>query len=54
MHDPGALEVLGKIAGSDGYYWEMGAKVSSTTFGAGAPPGGWTHFSITIFQIEDQ
>ncbi len=24
-NDPGALEVLGKLAGSDGYYWEMGA-----------------------------
>ena len=54
LHDPGALEVLGKIAGSDGYYWEMGATVSPTTFGAGAPPGGWTHYSITLFQIEDQ
>ncbi len=54
LHDPGALEVLGKIAGSDGYYWEMGATVSSTTFGAGAPPGGWTDYSVRLFQIEDQ
>ena len=23
-NDPGALEVLGKLAGTDGYYWEMG------------------------------
>jgi hypothetical protein len=53
-HDPGALEVLGKIAGSDGYYWEMGATVSATTFGAGAPPGGWTDFSVRLFQIDDQ
>jgi hypothetical protein len=53
-HHPGALEVLGKIAGSDGYYWEMGATVSATTFGAGAPPGGWTEFSIRLFQIDDQ
>ena len=28
---PGALEVLGKKAGSDGFYWEMGAVVSATT-----------------------
>ena len=54
LHHPGALEVLGKIAGSDGYFWEMGATVSSTTFGSGAPPAGWTDFSITIFQIQDQ
>jgi hypothetical protein len=53
-HDPGALEVLGKIAGSDGYYWEMGATVSATTFGAGAPPGGWTDFTVRLFQIDDQ
>ena len=53
LHDPGALEVLGKIAGSDGYYWEMGATVSATTFGAGAPAGGWTDFEIRLFQIDD-
>jgi hypothetical protein len=53
-HDQGALEVLGKIAGSDGYYWEMGATVSATTFGAGAPPGGLTRFSVRLFQIDDQ
>ena len=23
-NDPGAVEILGKLAGSDGYYWEMG------------------------------
>ena len=33
-NDPGALEVLGKLAGSDGYYWEMGATVNATTFPA--------------------
>ncbi len=37
-NDPGALEVLGKLAGTDGYYWEMGATISPTTFGPGAPP----------------
>lgn len=54
LHDPGALEVLGKIAGSDGYYWEMGATVSATSFGAGAPATGWTDYQITLFQIDDQ
>ncbi len=54
VHDPGALEVLGKIAGSDGYYWEMGATVSATTFGAGAPAGGWTDYEVRLFQIDDQ
>ena len=41
-NDPGALEVLGKKAGSDGFFWEMGAVVSATTFGADAPPAGQT------------
>ena len=41
-HDPGAFEVLGKKAGSDGFYWEMGAVVSATTFGPDAPPAGQT------------
>ena len=36
-NNPGALEVLGKLAGSDGYYWEMGATVDATTFPAGGP-----------------
>jgi hypothetical protein len=54
LHHPGAFEVLGKIAGSDGYYWEMGATVSATTFGSGAPPGGWTDFTLRLFQINDQ
>ena len=39
-NDPGALEVLGKLAGTDGYYWEMGATISPTTFGHGAPANG--------------
>jgi hypothetical protein len=52
-HDPGALEVLGKKAGSDGFFWEMGAVVSATTFGAGAPPAGHTHFTVRLFQVPD-
>ncbi len=52
-HDPGGLQVLGKKAGSDGFYWEMGAVVSATTFGADAPPAGTTHFTIRLFQVSD-
>ena len=39
-NNPGALEVLGKLAGSDGYYWEMGATVAPTTFRRAARPAG--------------
>lgn len=52
-HDPGALEVLGQKAGSDGFYWEMGAVVSATTFGANAPPAGQTKFTIRLLQEPD-
>lgn len=50
----GALEVLGKLAGTDGYYWEMGATIQATTFGKGAPPAGWTHFTVRLFQQGDE
>jgi hypothetical protein len=52
-NDPGALEVLGKLAGSDGYYWQMGATISATTFGHGAPPNGETDFTVRLFQQND-
>ena len=45
-HVTGGLEVLGKKAGSDGFYWEMGAVISPTSFGAGAPATGATSFSL--------
>jgi hypothetical protein len=53
-NDPGAVEVLGKLAGSDGWYWEMGAVIPPTTFGPGAPAGGQTDFTIRLFQQPDQ
>ena len=52
-NDPGALEVLGKLAGSDGYYWQMGATVNATTFPAGGPPRGTTNFTVRLFQAPD-
>ncbi len=52
-NDPGALEVLGKLAGTDGYYWEMGATIAPTTFGHGAPPSGETDFTVRLLQQND-
>ncbi len=52
-NNPGALEVLGKLAGTDGYFWEMGATISPTTFGAGAPARGQTDFTIRLLQEND-
>ena len=52
-HVTGGLEVLGKKAGSDGFYWEVGAVVSATTFGANAPAAGSTSFSLELYQQPD-
>jgi hypothetical protein len=52
-HHPGALEVLGKLAGQDGYYWEMGATVEPTAFGNGAPASGATDFTVRLLQEND-
>ncbi len=52
-NDPGALEVLGKLAGTDGYYWDMGATIDATTFTSGGPARGVTHFTVRLFQESD-
>jgi hypothetical protein len=52
-NDPGGIEVLAKQAGSDGFYWEMGAVVQPTSFGSGAPASGWTDFTVRLFQVPD-
>jgi hypothetical protein len=52
-NDPGAVEVLGRLAGTDGWYWEMGVVIPPTTFGAGAPASGETNLTIRLFQIPD-
>ena len=50
---PGSLEVLGKLAGTDGYYWELGAVIAPTTFRPGGPPRGETEFTLRILQVGD-
>ena len=52
-NDPNALEVLGKLAGTDGYYWEMGVTVQPTSFGNGAPAAGATTFTVRLLQEPD-
>jgi hypothetical protein len=52
-NDPTATEVLGKLAGTDGYYWEIGVTIPPTTFGSGAPAGGWTNITIRLLQEGD-
>ena len=52
-HDPGGIEVLGKQAGDDGFFWEMGATVQPTVFPNGGPPAGTTDFTVRLFQVPD-
>jgi hypothetical protein len=52
-NNPGALEVLGKLAGSDGYYWEMGVTIPPTTFSQGGPARGVTDFTVRLLQQDD-
>lgn len=47
---PGGVEVLGVKAGSDGWYWELGAVVSPTTF---AGTRNTTPFLLRLFQVPD-
>jgi hypothetical protein len=52
-HVAGGLEILGKKAGADGFYWEMGSITSPTSFGNGAPATGTTSFTIELVQEPD-
>lgn len=47
----GSTEVLAQKAGSDGWYWEVGAVVSPTTFATGT--GQETAFTVTLFEVPD-
>jgi hypothetical protein len=52
---PGGVEVLAQKGGTDGWYWEVGAVVSPTTFGrAGSGSGSEsTAFTLRLFQEPD-
>lgn len=54
-NEPGKIEVLAQRAGSDGYYWEIGAVVSQTTFplSGAARAKGLTNFEVRLFQVSD-
>jgi hypothetical protein len=52
-HVAGGLEVLAKKAGSDGFYWELGAVISPTSFGGNAPAAGTTSFTLELVQEPD-
>jgi|SRR5580658_5165655 hypothetical protein len=47
------IEVLGQIAGDDGWFWEMGAVVEPSTFGASGTGHASTEFSLRLIQEPD-
>jgi hypothetical protein len=66
---PGSIEVLGKLAGDDGWYWEQGVVIAPTTFpgssgssasatsGASLLPSGGgdtTNFVLRLYQVDDE
>jgi hypothetical protein len=47
------IEVLGQIAGDDGWFWEMGAVVQPSSFGASGSGSASTEFSLRLIQEPD-
>jgi hypothetical protein len=55
-HGVPGFEILAKMAGTDGYLWELGVTVSPTVFpGAGTPASatGTTPFALRLFAVSD-
>jgi len=55
-HDGGGYAVIAQQAGSDGYYWELGVVVGTTTFtpSASGVPTQSTELTVRIFQSTAQ
>jgi len=51
-HQPG-IEVLGQIAGDDGWFWELGTVVAPSTFGASGTGADRTRFTLRLIQEPD-
>jgi len=55
-HLGNGFEILSQLAGTDGYYWELGVTVSPTTFsgGTGSSAGAQTTpFTLRLFAVSD-
>jgi hypothetical protein len=46
-------QIVGQLAGDDGYYWELGVIVSPTTFGSTGTTD-TTRFTLRVLQVDDQ
>lgn len=53
--DAPGFEILGQIAGTDGYYWEIGVTVSPTAYprGSASSATGSTGFTLRLFAVDD-
>jgi hypothetical protein len=51
-HQPGR-QIVGEIAGDDGFYWELGVVVSPSTFADGGKTD-VTRFTLRVLQVQDQ
>ena len=46
-------QIVGQLAGDDGFYWQLGVIVSPTTFGA-AGTTDVTRFELRVIQVGDE
>jgi len=51
-HQPGE-QIVGQLAGDDGFYWQLGVIVSPSTFANGGTTN-VTRFTLRVLQVEDQ
>ena len=51
-HAPGQ-QIVGQLAGDDGFYWQLGVIVAPSTFGASGTSD-VTKFTLRVLQVEDQ
>lgn len=51
-HQPGQ-QIVGQLAGDDGFYWQLGVIVAPSTFGASGT-GDVTRFTLRVLQVQDQ
>jgi hypothetical protein len=52
IHQAGQ-QIVGQLAGDDGFYWELGVIVSPTTFGSSGTTD-TTQFTLRVLQVDDQ
>jgi hypothetical protein len=52
LHQTGQ-QIVGQLAGDDGYYWQLGVIVAPSTFSASGTTD-ITHFTLRVLQVDDE